>query len=42
MVHKAVGKLGTLNSRYSLYNPAYAAGGEMALLDGLRGSETLQ
>ena len=40
MVHKAVGKLGTLNSRYSLYNPAYAAGGEMALLDGLRGSET--
>jgi hypothetical protein len=40
MVHKAVGKLGTLRSRYSRYSPAYAAGGEMALLDGLRGSET--
>jgi hypothetical protein len=39
MVHKAVGKLGKLNSRYSLYSPAYAAGGDTALLDGLRGSE---
>jgi hexosaminidase len=39
MVHKAVGKLGNLISRYSLYNPAYAAGGNLALLDGLRGSE---
>jgi len=39
MAHKAVGRLARLNSRYSLYNPAYAAGGEMALLDGVRGSE---
>jgi hexosaminidase len=39
MIHKAVGKLGKLNSHYSLYNPAYAAGGDMALVDGLRGSE---
>jgi hypothetical protein len=39
MVHKAVGRLGILNSHYSLYKPAYAAGGELALLDGLRGSE---
>jgi hexosaminidase len=39
MIHKAVGQLGKLNSRYSLYSPAYAAGGDMALVDGLRGSE---
>jgi len=39
LVHKAIGKLHTLNAHYSLYNPAYAAGGEMALLDGIRGSE---
>jgi len=39
LVHKAVGKLHKLNSRYSSYSPAYAAGGEMGLLDGLRGSE---
>jgi hexosaminidase len=39
MIHKAVGKLGKMNSRFSAYSPAYAAGGEMALVDGLRGSE---
>ena len=39
LVHKAIGKLRTLNAQYSLYNPAYAAGGEMGLLDGIRGSE---
>jgi hexosaminidase len=39
MIHKAVGKLGQLNSHYSLYSPAYAAGGDLALLDGVRGSE---
>ena len=39
LVHKAIGKLHKLNSSYSSYSPAYAAGGEMGLLDGIRGSE---
>jgi hexosaminidase len=39
MVHKAVGRLSRLESQYSLSNPAYAAGGRMGLLDGIRGSE---
>jgi len=39
LVHKGLGCLFRLNSRYSQYNPAYAAGGELGLLDGLRGSE---
>ena len=39
MVHRAVGRLLRLNSKYSTYNPAYAAGGPMGLVDGLRGSE---
>jgi len=36
--HKGIGNLLKLNSKHSDYNPAYAAGGEMALLDGLKGS----
>ena len=39
MVHKAIGKLYKLNSKYSRYRPAYAGGGPGGLLDGLRGSE---
>jgi hypothetical protein len=39
MVHKAIGRLSRLNSHYSRYSPAYAAGGAMGLLDGVRGSE---
>lgn len=39
-MHKAIGKLMKLNSTYSSYNPAYAAGGRMALLDGIKGSES--
>jgi hypothetical protein len=37
-LHKGIGNLAKLNSRYSSYNPAYAAGGDMALLDGIKGS----
>jgi hexosaminidase len=37
-LHKGIGNLKKLNSTYSNYNPAYAAGGEMALLDGIKGS----
>jgi hypothetical protein len=37
-LHKGIGNLAKLNSKYSSYNPAYAAGGEMALLDGIKGS----
>jgi len=37
-LHKAIGNLAKLNSKYSSYNPAYAAGGDMALLDGIKGS----
>ena len=39
LIHKAIGKLYKLNSTYSLYNRAYAAGGDMGLIDGLRGSD---
>ena len=39
LIHKAIGKLLKLNSQYSRYNRAYSAGGEMGLLDGLRGSD---
>ena len=39
LIHKAIGCLYKLNSRYSQYNPAYSAGGETGLLDGIRGSE---
>lgn len=38
-VHKGVGCLRELHSQYSNYNPAYTAGGDGALLDGLRGSD---
>lgn len=37
-LHKGIGMLMKLNSKYSSYNPAYAAGGDMALLDGIKGS----
>jgi len=37
-LHKGIGNLMKLNSKYSSYNPAYAAGGDMALLDGIKGS----
>lgn len=37
-IHKGIGMLRKLNSSCSKYNPAYAAGGEMALLDGIKGS----
>ncbi|MEI6060341.1 MAG: glycoside hydrolase family 20 zincin-like fold domain-containing protein [Bacteroidota bacterium] len=37
-VHLGIGKLRKLNAIYSNYNPVYAAGGDMALLDGLKGS----
>jgi hexosaminidase len=37
-LHKGIGNLMKLNSAYSSYNPAYAAGGDMALLDGIKGS----
>ncbi len=39
LVHRAIGHLAALHARYSTYDPAYAAGGPMALTDGLRGSE---
>ena len=39
LTHKAIGCIFKLNSRYSQYNPAYSAGGDMGLLDGVRGSE---
>jgi hexosaminidase len=39
LIHKAIGRLYKLNSTYSRYNRAYSAGGDMGLLDGLRGSE---
>ncbi len=37
-LHKGIGNLLRLNSTYSNYNPAYSAGGDMALLDGIKGS----
>jgi hexosaminidase len=39
LVHRAAGKPSQLRSTYSSYNPAYAAGGPGALVDGIRGSE---
>ncbi|TAJ04420.1 hypothetical protein DMA11_23825 [Marinilabiliaceae bacterium JC017] len=39
ITHKGIGALKQLNSRFSDYNPAYAAGGESGLIDGLKGSE---
>ena len=38
MVHRGIGKLHRLNTPYSGKEPAYTGGGDMALLDGLRGS----
>ena len=38
LFHKGIGKLYRLNSKFSSYNPAYAAGGESGLLNGLKGS----
>ncbi len=38
LVDKAIGKLYKLVSMYSDYNPAYSAGGDSALVDGLLGS----
>ena len=38
LVHKAIGRLQKLHSKYSEYNPAYAAGGDNGLTDGLTGS----
>lgn len=37
LVDKAIGKLYKLESRYSSYDPAYAAGGDSALVDGVLG-----
>ncbi len=37
-LHKGIGNLKQLNSIFSTYNPAYAAGGKSALLDGIKGS----
>ena len=37
LVDKAIGKLYKLESKYSSYDPAYAAGGDSALVDGLLG-----
>jgi hexosaminidase len=42
LVHKAVGKLLSLNCTYSTYDPAYAGGGPMGLLDGMRGSDNFK
>lgn len=38
LMHKGIGHFRKLNSKYSPYNPAYAAGGEQGLVDGQRGS----
>ncbi len=38
LVDKAIGSLYELKSKYSTYNPAYSAGGDSALVDGLLGS----
>lgn len=38
LFHKGIGTLRKLHSRFSTYNPAYSAGGESGLLDGLKGS----
>ncbi len=39
LMHKGIGHFRKLNSKYSDYNPAYAGGGEQALVDGIQGSE---
>ena len=39
LVHRAIGRLTALHATYSTYDPAYAAGGPLALTDGLRGSD---
>jgi len=38
LVHKGIGCKMKIKAKYSTYNPAYAAGGDGALLDGLTGS----
>jgi len=38
LMHKGIGSFRKLNSTYSNYNPAYSAGGEQGLVDGLKGS----
>jgi len=38
LVHKGIGCPMKIKAAYSTYNPAYAAGGDQALLDGLTGS----
>jgi len=40
LYHNGIGSLYKLNSRYSTYNPAYTAGGDNGLLDGLKGSSS--
>lgn len=40
--HKGIGCLQKLNSKYSTYNAAYAAGGDQGLLDGLKGSTSFR
>lgn len=40
LMHKGIGNFKSLNSKYSSYNPAYAAGGEQALVDGIKGSSS--
>jgi hypothetical protein len=40
LVHKAMGRLFKLHSHYSDYNPAYHAGGDNGLTDGLTGSNS--
>ncbi|MGE5317182.1 MAG: glycoside hydrolase family 20 zincin-like fold domain-containing protein [Chloroflexota bacterium] len=40
--HKAIGCLQKLNATYSNYNAAYAAGGDMGLLDGLKGTRSFR
>jgi hexosaminidase len=37
--HRSIGRLYKLNSKWSIDNPAYAARGELGLLDGRRGSK---
>lgn len=40
LIHKALGKINKLNTRYSTYNPEYAAAGQQALADGIIGGST--
>ncbi|MCR4681657.1 MAG: chitobiase/beta-hexosaminidase C-terminal domain-containing protein [Bacteroidales bacterium] len=40
LIHKGLGKISKLNSKYSNYRPEYAASGEKALADGLLGGES--